>query len=78
MMKQMDAKQIAKAIKNNEAKDKPVLIAIEGYGGSGKTTFANLLRGALGSAYVVILMILLSKRSSPNHLGKRVPLTESD
>jgi uridine kinase len=29
------------------------LIAIEGYGGSGKTTFANQFRNALGSAFVV-------------------------
>lgn len=34
---------------------KPVLIAIEGYGGSGKTTFANKLKDALGESYVVNL-----------------------
>ena len=31
----------------------PLLIAIEGFGGSGKTTFAEALKEALGSAYVV-------------------------
>jgi adenylate kinase family enzyme len=33
--------------------DFPVLIAIEGYGGSGKSTFAAALSAALGRAYVV-------------------------
>lgn len=34
---------------------KPILIAIEGFGGSGKTTFAELLSQALGDAYVIAI-----------------------
>ena len=32
---------------------KPILIGIEGFGGSGKTTLANQLKEALGSSYIV-------------------------
>src|SRR5882757_7772197 len=48
----MTAAEIAKAIVAKPS-DKLVLIAIEGFGGSGKTTFAEQLRNALGSAYIV-------------------------
>ena len=40
-------------IKKTNLPNKPVLIGIEGYGGSGKTTTANKLKTLLESAYVV-------------------------
>jgi hypothetical protein len=45
--------EIALTIKQSSKQHKPILIAIEGFGGSGKTTFANQLKEALGSTYVV-------------------------
>lgn len=44
---------IVSEIKQNTKQYKPILIAIEGFGGSGKTTFAEKLRDALCNAYVV-------------------------
>jgi len=49
----MTAAEIALAIKKGDKQHKPVLIAIGGYGGSGKTTVANKLKEILGSAYIV-------------------------
>ncbi|MDB5169721.1 MAG: putative phosphoribulokinase [Candidatus Saccharibacteria bacterium] len=49
----MTVEQIASEIKQKTAGRKPTLIAIEGFGGSGKTTFATRLRDALGKAYIV-------------------------
>ncbi len=44
---------IAHRIRHNSFQKKPVLIGIDGFGGSGKTTIANKLCVMLWSAYVV-------------------------
>lgn len=49
----MNLPDIASAIKQNDKQHKPVLIAIEGFGGSGKTTLAEQLKGALRDAYII-------------------------
>ncbi|HEX8994910.1 MAG TPA: hypothetical protein VF812_02655 [Ktedonobacterales bacterium] len=49
----MTIEQIVTGIKQRGGKSKPVLIGIEGYGGSGKTTLAQALAVALGDSYVV-------------------------
>lgn len=48
----MTVNDIAKTILQ-ETSHKPILIAIEGFGGSGKTTTAEKLKDTLGDAYVV-------------------------
>lgn len=53
--------EIASAIKQDDKQHKPVLIAIEGFGGSGKTTFANKLRDSLGSTYIVSIDAFIVK-----------------
>jgi uridine kinase len=45
--------KIASTIKSSYAPQKPTIIAIDGFGGSGKTTKARELCAALGSAYIV-------------------------
>ena len=47
----MDIEGIASRIRKSEAK--PVLIAIEGFGGSGKSTIAEKLKEALKNTYVI-------------------------
>jgi uridine kinase len=49
----MNIENIVKAIKDSRITNKPVLIGIEGFGGSGKTTLSGKLKSKLGSAYVV-------------------------
>lgn len=49
----MNLPDIASAIKQNDKQHKPVLIAIEGFGGSGKTTLAGQLKVALQDAYII-------------------------
>ncbi len=49
----MNVDDIAREIKKVDKSNKPVLIAIEGFGGSGKSTTARKLKGAVGRAYVV-------------------------
>ncbi|MBW4061040.1 hypothetical protein HJC99_00500 [Candidatus Saccharibacteria bacterium] len=49
----MKADEIAASIKSAKISNKPVLIAIEGFGGSGKSTFAGQLTEALGDAAVI-------------------------
>jgi uridine kinase len=44
---------IAETIRAGLRSHRPIAIGVEGYGGSGKTTFADKLRDALGSAFVV-------------------------
>lgn len=51
----MTIPDIAAAIKSSAANKKPTLIAIEGFGGSGKTTLATQLAAALGGAYVIAI-----------------------
>lgn len=48
----MDVKEIAKQI-TESAPTKPVLIAIDGFGGSGKSTKASELCDLLGNTYVI-------------------------
>ncbi|MDB5175603.1 MAG: putative phosphoribulokinase [Candidatus Saccharibacteria bacterium] len=63
----MTVAQIAQSIKIKGSK-KPTLIAIEGYGGSGKTTLAMKLADELGSAYVVNIddFIVKEKLTEPS------------
>jgi uridine kinase len=64
----MNVDSIASAIKRNEKHDKPVLIAIEGFGGSGKTTLAEQLKGALQDAYTINIddFIIKAKLTEPS------------
>jgi len=64
----MTVEQIVKAITQKPSNHKPVLIGIEGFGGSGKTTFASRLRDSLGSAYVVNIddFIVKEKLTEPS------------
>ena len=45
--------EISNQIKKTHLKHKPIIIAVEGFGGSGKSTFATKLKDELGNAYVV-------------------------
>jgi uridine kinase len=45
--------EITTKIEDGRGSRRPTLIAIDGYGGSGKTTFANRLAELLSNAYVV-------------------------
>jgi uridine kinase len=49
----MTVKNIAAEIMKNKSAKLPILTAIEGYGGSGKSTFAAKLALELGDAYVI-------------------------
>jgi uridine kinase len=49
----MTIEEIAQDILHKSGQQRPLLIAIEGFGGSGKTTIAQKLANQLGSAYVV-------------------------
>jgi uridine kinase len=49
----MTIKEITLSIKNGGTTKKPILIGVEGFGGSGKTTLADKLKEALGNAHVV-------------------------
>lgn len=40
-------------LRKNDQQHRPLLIAIEGFGGSGKSTVAQQLAKELGSAYVI-------------------------
>jgi len=63
----MTADEVAQTIKKRP-KGKLTLIAIEGFGGAGKTTFAERLSQALGSAYVVNIddFIVKEKLTEPS------------
>lgn len=49
----MTVQEIAEEIKKGTKTSTSILIGIEGYGGSGKSTFAEQLKNALGHAYVI-------------------------
>ncbi|MDQ3159143.1 MAG: hypothetical protein M3P98_03360 [bacterium] len=49
----MKIEEVASQIKGDEHEHKPTLIAIEGFGGSGKTTIAEKLKALLRHAYVI-------------------------
>ena len=49
----MTINEVRDEIKQARKTKKPAIIGIEGYGGSGKTTFANKLSEELGNAYIV-------------------------
>ncbi len=63
--------RIATGIKQRSGKTKPLLIGIEGYGGSGKTTLAQELAAALGDAYVISMddFIVKEKLAEPSWDG---------
>lgn len=61
--------EIAASIKRRNSRRKPVLIAIEGFGGAGKTTFAEKLNGALGDAYIINMDDFLLKESLINDVS---------
>ncbi|GAC1392104.1 MAG: AAA family ATPase [Candidatus Saccharimonadales bacterium] len=60
--------QLAFKIKQNDKHHKPVLIAIDGFGGSGKTTLAEQLKDALKDAFIINLddFIIKSKLIEPS------------
>lgn len=49
----MTIKEIANEIKKKTIARKPIIIAVEGFGGAGKSTFATNLKRALGDASVI-------------------------
>lgn len=49
----MSIKDITSSIQQRADDSRTILIAIEGFGGSGKSTIAEKLKDALGNAYVV-------------------------
>jgi len=51
--KAMTVEQIATEIKQKQISHKPVLIAVEGFGGASKSTVAQQLKKALGNTYVI-------------------------
>lgn len=53
MMDYMTLGEIVEKIKALHSSEKPLLIAIDGFGGSGKSTIAKHLQELLGSAYVI-------------------------
>ncbi len=63
----MTIEEISLIIKNSD-KQKPVLIGIEGYGGSGKSTIAEKLKKLLGNSYVVSIddFIIKEKLTEPS------------
>lgn len=64
----MTIEQITSKIKQSDRDTRPVLIGIEGYGGSGKTTFAQKLAAALDGAYVISVddFIVKDKLAEPS------------
>jgi uridine kinase len=63
----MTIQEIARQIASGK-NHAPVLIGVEGFGGSGKTTFAKKLKAALGNAYVVNIddFIVKEKLNEPS------------
>jgi uridine kinase len=53
MINDMTIQEIANAIKSKQVSHRPILIAIEGFGGAGKTTFSKKLKEMMGNAYIV-------------------------
>ncbi len=49
----MTVSDISSKIKKTPTNHKPVIIAVEGFGGSGKSTFSRKLKEVLGDAYVI-------------------------
>lgn len=64
----MNIESIVTAITQGNIQHKPVLIAIEGFGGSGKTTIADKLKASLGDAYIINIddFIVKSKVTEPS------------
>jgi uridine kinase len=58
---------IARSIASQSPAREPVLVAVEGFGGSGKSTFADKLKSLLGNAYVVNIDDFIVKE----HLAER-------
>ncbi|HLY31265.1 MAG TPA: hypothetical protein VKQ36_09560 [Ktedonobacterales bacterium] len=67
----MSIEHIAAKITHLAGKTKPILIGIEGYGGSGKTTIAQQLANALGDASMISLddFIVKEKLAEPSWDG---------
>ncbi len=61
----MTVADIASKIKKKDNRHRPVIIAVEGYVGAGKSTFAAKLKDELGDAYVVAIddFFIKGKRS---------------
>lgn len=59
----MEIEVVANAIKSNHKGNQPVIIGIEGFGGSGKSTIANKLADLLGSSSVVSIDDFIIKQN---------------
>lgn len=66
--KALELTKVANVIKEHEVAGRPLLIAIEGFGGSGKSTIATALSNSLGNAYVVSIddFIVKAKLTEPS------------
>lgn len=64
----MTIELVASNIKNNDLNKAPVLIAIEGFGGSGKTTLAEKLKNSLQDVYIINIddFIIKAKLTEPS------------
>src|SRR5262245_57567712 len=67
-MEWMHVEHIVTDLKQKRGTKRPILIGIEGYGGSGKTTVAEQLAAALGNAFVVAVddFIVKEKLTEPS------------
>ncbi len=64
----MNIDQVVSQLKKEDVQKMPVLIAIEGFGGSGKTTLAEQLKDVLQDAYIINIddFIIKSKLTEPS------------
>ncbi len=60
----MEINNVVSSIKNAKLQKKPILIGIEGFGGSGKTTLSEKLKYELRSAYTVNIDDFIVKREA--------------
>jgi len=66
MIVRMTVEAIADEIKNRRLTKKPITIAIEGFGGAGKSTLARNLRDKLEDAYIIEIDDFFLKNAESN------------
>lgn len=72
----MTIEEIANTIKEKSHEKTPILIAIDGFGGSGKSTIAKKLADSLGNAYVIGIDDFIVKELLLKVSGEENPSTE--